>query len=254
MGCSSGVQAGTICIGVATWHSLLSVSEPTEAFMTWGCRIPFPASVILVFVGIWIRNGVQEAAEFQELNNSDKISKAPLKDLLRQSPVEILLAALPKCPEMIPVYIFIAFILSCGTDTLSYSRNTLLLLISAAALITAAAMICSGHYSLSRSTNSKGRLLPGPLCWLLPCWRFLGADRSLRRSWSGSPGTTGPRRFRYGRRTALDIDSRAPGTVSSMPQSTASHSLKPAASPAPVIPSPSTPPTAGSSEEGDNRL
>ncbi len=40
-----------------------------------------------------------------------------------------------------------------------------------------------------------------------------------------SHGTTAPRRFQYGRRTALDIDSRAPGTVSSMPQSTASHSL-----------------------------
>jgi hypothetical protein len=46
-----------------------------------------------------------------------------------------------------------------------------------------------------------------------------------------SHGTTGPRRFRYGRRTALDIDSRAPETVSSMPQSTASHSLRPAVIP-----------------------
>jgi hypothetical protein len=98
--------------------------------------------------------------------------------------------------------------------------------------------------SLPRSTNSRARSLPGPLCWPLPCWRFLGADRSLQRSWSvrllvsidftprmRSHGTTGPRRFRYGRRTALDIDSRAPGTVSSMPQSTASHSLRPAVIP-----------------------
>ncbi|MFC0449845.1 MFS transporter [Rhodococcus jostii] len=140
--------AGTIGIGVANLAFLaVSLGMPTEAFMTWGWRIPFLASVILVFVGIWIRNGVPETAEFQKLKNSGRISKAPLKDLLRQSPVEILLAALLKSAEMIPVYIFIAFILSYGTDTLSYSRNTLLLLVSAAALISAAAMILAGHYS-----------------------------------------------------------------------------------------------------------
>ncbi|QKW36264.1 MFS transporter [Actinomadura sp. NAK00032] len=124
-----------------------SLGMPSTAFMTWGWRLPFLASAVLISVGIWIRRQVPETKDFKTATESGSIKKAPVAEVLRSSPVEIGLAAFLKSAEMIPVYIFIAFILSYGTDQLSYGRNTLLLLVSAAAFISAGTMIAAGHYS-----------------------------------------------------------------------------------------------------------
>ncbi|TMR29641.1 MFS transporter [Actinomadura geliboluensis] len=140
--------AGTIGIGTANLAFLaVSLGMPSAAFMTWGWRLPFLASVLLIFVGIWIRRQVPETNDFQMATKSGSIKKAPVAEVLRRSPIEIVLAAFLKSAEMIPVYIFIAFILSYGTDQLSYGRNTLLLLVSVAAFISAGTMIAAGHYS-----------------------------------------------------------------------------------------------------------
>lgn len=140
--------AGTMGIGAANLAFLVvSLSMPTEAFMSWGWRLPFLASIILVFVGIWIRRQVPDTDAFRTAKASGQIRKAPVVDVVRQSPVEIALAALLKCAEMVPVYVFIAFILSYGTGQLSYSRESLLLLVALAAFISSGAMILAGHYS-----------------------------------------------------------------------------------------------------------
>lgn len=140
--------AGTIGIGAANLAFLaVSLGMPSAAFMTWGWRLPFLASAVLVIVGIWIRRQVPETKDFQRATESGTLAKAPVAEVLRKSPIDIALAALLKCAEMIPVYIFIAFILSYGTGQLSYSRNALLLLVSLAAFISSGVMLTAGHFS-----------------------------------------------------------------------------------------------------------
>lgn len=140
--------AGTLGIGTANLAFLAaSLGMSSAAFMSWGWRLPFLSSVVLVFVGVWIRRNVPETQVFQEAKESGRLRKAPVIDVVRSNPIEIALTALLKSAEMIPVYIFIAFILSYGTVQLSYSRNALLLLVALAAYISAGAMIVAGHYS-----------------------------------------------------------------------------------------------------------
>lgn len=129
-----------LAIGAANLAFLATgVVMSTENFMTWGWRIPFLASAVLVAVGLWIRRRVPETEEFRELECSGRITAAPLVRVAREWWPEIVLTALLKSAEMIPVYLFITFILSYGTRTLSYDRNSLLLLVSLGAVIAALA-------------------------------------------------------------------------------------------------------------------
>jgi MFS family permease len=126
---------------------LAAASMSHEAFMSWGWRLPFLSSVALVVVGLWIRQRVPETDDFRRLQASGKVSRAPLTEVLRSHPKQILLCTLLKSAEMVPVYIFITFILSYGTEQLSYSRTSLLLLVSFSALLGAAAVVVAGRYS-----------------------------------------------------------------------------------------------------------
>ncbi|MDN5636055.1 MAG: MFS transporter, partial [Brevibacterium sp.] len=57
-----------------------------EQFESFGWRIPFLASALLVALGLWIRLGVSDAPEFKELKASGNVAKAPLRDVLTKHP------------------------------------------------------------------------------------------------------------------------------------------------------------------------
>lgn len=59
MGVTIGMLMGTIALSIMT---LL----PHEAFMTWGWRVPFLLSALLVIFGLWIRKGIEETPTFQK--------------------------------------------------------------------------------------------------------------------------------------------------------------------------------------------
>ena len=65
-----------------------------DQFLVWGWRIPFALSIILVGVGLWIRLGILETPVFQKLLDSDKIEKAPILEVIKKQPREIILSAL----------------------------------------------------------------------------------------------------------------------------------------------------------------
>src|ERR1700739_3489027 len=55
-------------------------------FVTWGWRVPFALSIILVGIGLWIRLGILETPVFQELLEKDKIEKAPIVEVVKKNP------------------------------------------------------------------------------------------------------------------------------------------------------------------------
>lgn len=118
-----------------------------DQFFTWGWRIPFALSIILVGVGLWIRLGIMETPVFQQLLNQDRIERAPIMEVIKKQPREIILSALLRMSEQAPFYIFTAFIFAYATVTLHMSRDLVLTAVLAAACLSFITIPLSGHLS-----------------------------------------------------------------------------------------------------------
>jgi MFS family permease len=94
-----------------------------DQFLTWGWRIPFALSIILVGVGLWVRLGILETPVFQKLVTDEKIEHAPIVEVIKKQPREIILSALIRMSEQAPFYIFTAFVFSYGVGILKMSRD-----------------------------------------------------------------------------------------------------------------------------------
>ena len=139
-----GVPAGLFLANLAALaFSAFSGSE----FLTWGWRIPFLLSIILVGIGLYIRLGILETPTFVRLTEQNKIERAPMLEVLKRQPKEIVLSALARVAENAPFYIFTAFIFVYGTVTLGASRNLLLMAVLGASVVSFVTIPLSGHLS-----------------------------------------------------------------------------------------------------------
>ncbi len=118
-----------------------------EAFLDWGWRIPFLLSIVLIGVGLWVRLGILETPTFRKLVAERKIAKAPILEVIRRQPREIILSALLRMAEQAPFYIFTAFVFAYGTGTLKMSRDLILSAVLAASLVSFVTIPLSGHIS-----------------------------------------------------------------------------------------------------------
>jgi MFS family permease len=92
-------------------------------FATWGWRVPFILSIVLVGIGLWIRLGILETPVFRKLLATQTIVRAPVIEVFKKQPREILLSALVRMAEQAPFYIFTAFVFAYATTTLHMSRD-----------------------------------------------------------------------------------------------------------------------------------
>jgi metabolite-proton symporter len=118
-----------------------------DAFFSWGWRIPFALSLVLVAIGLWIRLRILETPVFRKLVLERKIERAPVVEVLRKQPGTILLTALARMSEQAPFYVFTAFIFAYGTGTLHVSRDLLLTGVLCAVVVSAITIPLSGHIS-----------------------------------------------------------------------------------------------------------
>ncbi len=118
-----------------------------DQFDTWGWRIPFAISIILVGIGLWIRLGILETPVFQQLLETNKIERAPIIEVIAKQPREIILSALVRTSEQAPFYIFTAFIFAYAVGTLHMSRDFILAAVMAAAVVSFVTIPLSGHIS-----------------------------------------------------------------------------------------------------------
>src|SRR5262245_31257354 len=68
-------------------------------FNTWGWRIPFILSLVLVGVGLWIRLGILETPTFQRLAAEQRVERQPVLEVIKRHPREIILSALVRMSE-----------------------------------------------------------------------------------------------------------------------------------------------------------
>jgi MFS family permease len=118
-----------------------------DGFLSWGWRIPFLFSVVLIFVGLYIRLRVVETPAFRQLAERRRLEKQPVMAVIKRHPKEILVSALVRQAEQAPFYVFTSFIFVYGTTTLGFDRNFILVPVLIAALSSAITIPLAGHLS-----------------------------------------------------------------------------------------------------------
>jgi MFS family permease len=118
-----------------------------DQFFTWGWRVPFWLSIIMVAIGIYIRLGILETPIFRRIVEEKRIERTPVLEVLRQQPRLIALTALCRMAEQGPFYIFAAFLFTYGTTALHASRNLLLAAVMFATMLSAISIPLAGHIS-----------------------------------------------------------------------------------------------------------
>jgi MFS family permease len=116
-------------------------------FVTWGWRIPFALSIVLVGIGLWIRLGILETPVFQNLLDTNKIEKTPILEVIKKQPKEIILSALLRMSEQAPFYVFTAFVFAYTVGTLKMDRNFILTAVIVAACVSFFTIPLAGHLS-----------------------------------------------------------------------------------------------------------
>ncbi|PVX82702.1 MFS transporter [Paraburkholderia unamae] len=139
-----GVPAGLFLANLA----VLAMSEISgSSFLTWGWRVPFFLSIVLVAIGLYIRLSILETPIFAKLLAENRIEKTPMLEVIRRQPKDILLSALARMAEQAPFYIYTAFVFTYGVKTLHVSRDLMLTAVLAAAVLQFVTIPLFGHVS-----------------------------------------------------------------------------------------------------------
>jgi metabolite-proton symporter len=139
-----GVPAGLFLANLA----VLGASAVSGGqFLTWGWRVPFLLSILLIAVGLYIRLGILETPVFRKLVAERRIESAPVLAVLRRHPREIILTALCRMAEQAPFYLFTAFVFAYGTGVLHLERDFLLIAVLGAAMLSFISIPLFGHFS-----------------------------------------------------------------------------------------------------------
>lgn len=129
MGVTIGMLLATLALTVM---SML----PEEQFLSWGWRVPFVLSAVLVFVGLWIRKGIDETPSFKKSKAEGKVVAVPLLETLKTHKREVLIAVGAKFVETAPFYIMSTFIVFYATKQLEFSRTEALNAVTIATIVT----------------------------------------------------------------------------------------------------------------------
>lgn len=100
---------------------------PEDAFFSWGWRVPFVASLLLLSIGIFIRLRIEEPPAFVKMKAERKEKSLPLKEVLQRFPRQVLLAAGLRMSETVMGYMAITYILQYTTKELGMPRDKMLL-------------------------------------------------------------------------------------------------------------------------------
>jgi metabolite-proton symporter len=139
-----GVPAGLFLANLAV---LAFSSWSGDQFLSWGWRIPFALSLVLVAVGLYIRLGILETPVFVQLAAERRIERTPVLKVLRTQPKEIVLTALCRMAEQAPFYVFTAFVFVYGTSAVGLHRDLLLAAVLGAAMLSFISIPLFGYLS-----------------------------------------------------------------------------------------------------------
>jgi MFS family permease len=126
---------------------LVQGNTSEEDFNSWGWRIPFLLSIVLVGIGLYVRLRVLESPAFAEVKKQQTVHKMPVWEVIKTQPLEILTSAFVRLSEQAPFYLFITFVLTYGTKQLGLARGDLLNYTLVAAAVGLITVPLAGHIS-----------------------------------------------------------------------------------------------------------
>lgn len=138
----------------------VSMLEP-EAFLSWGWRVPFLFSFVLVVVGLYMRTKVVETPSFARLQGEDAVSRRPVIELFRSHTRILLLAAGVGYGFYVVFYVLLVFIASYATTAFGIPASVTLTGVAIGSIITLVTAPVSG--SLSDRIGRKPLIIAGAL-------------------------------------------------------------------------------------------
>jgi MFS family permease len=155
----AGAPIGVILANLAFITTSALVSE--DSFFSWGWRIPFLASAILIGISMYIQLNLEDTKAFKELqalresqkdNNEDAIRRSPILEAIQKYPKRIALAAGAFLSIQVTFYILIAFLLAYGVASADITRDDML-----AAVLIASAIMVPVQFIFSSYSDRHGR-------------------------------------------------------------------------------------------------
>ena len=140
-----------------------------EGFATWGWRVPFYFSIVLVGVGLYVRLRVLETPLFKQLLEEKRIEPTPVREVIRRNWKEILQSAFLRLSEQAPFYIFTAYVFTYGTTVLKQPRNFILYAVLAASVVSFFSIPFFGY--LSDRIGRKRMYMAGVI--VIGIWGFV---------------------------------------------------------------------------------
>jgi MFS family permease len=118
-----------------------------DQFLTWGWRVPFWLSIVMVGIGLYIRLGILETPVFRRILEERRVERTPVIEVIKRQPKQIVLSALCRMAEQGPFYVYAAFVFVYGTKVSGVSRDFLLTAILVATAMSAVTTPLAGHLS-----------------------------------------------------------------------------------------------------------
>ena len=155
----AGAPVGVILANLAFITTSALVSE--ESFYSWGWRIPFLASAVLIGISMYIQLNLEDTKAFKELqvlresqkdNNEEPIRRSPILEAMQKYPKRIALAAGAFLSIQVTFYILIAFLLAYGVTSAEITRDDML-----AAVMIASAIMVPVQFMFSSYSDRHGR-------------------------------------------------------------------------------------------------
>jgi MFS family permease len=162
-----GAPAGLLLANGAVALTTAAVGD--GAFASWGWRIPFLASTLLVALGMWIRTGTHEPPAFERMREAGAVERAPVREVLRTHPREVILTALLRTGQQAPFYVFTTWVLTYTTGQLHFPRHDMVSAVLVAAAVSMVTIPLWGHLS----DRFGRRRIIGLGCVLMIGWPFV---------------------------------------------------------------------------------
>jgi len=153
LGVAFGLILGTGFLYLLSWR----LSD--DQFQSWGWRIPFIFSLVMVGIGLYIRMRILETPMFAKRLEKKQISRLPTWDAIRGHWKAILLSAFARLSEQAPFYVITSFTLVYLTEDEGFSKTFALAAIMSAAALEVIAVPLFGH--LSDSVGRKKIYMTG---------------------------------------------------------------------------------------------
>ena len=127
--------------------TLLSATLSADAFNSWGWRVPFLFSLVLVGLGLVIRLSILETPMFAKVAEERKTARTPVVDAIRHHWREILLSAGVRFSEQMPFYLFTTFVLTYVVSRHGFAKTFVLTAVLAGAVCELVAIPLFSHLS-----------------------------------------------------------------------------------------------------------